>query len=223
MEQNQTPGGGKAATQTSAKMDDIKAFYKESLPKIFKAIFLEPVTGAYEIFSVRTEKSYQHSLLLIATTGVLFILLPYLAVGELREFFGFKMFLMMGIGAAVALLLIAAFSFGIKSLFGKSNFKNELLTGGICGIPLSLFIVISFVLSLFSKDLAGSMIESPTTLLGGGWFVTLLVLYCLLSMINIFQQSLRSSGTKDNMSWYLSPVSILLSFYLAGKIVSGLL
>lgn len=204
-------------------MDEVKAFYKESLPKIFKAIFIEPVTGAYEIFSVRTEKSNQHSLLLIATTGILFILLPYIAVGEMREFLGFKTFLMMGISAAVALLLIAVFSFGIKSFFGKSDFKNELLTGGVCGIPLSLFMIVTFVFSLFSKDLAGSMMQSPTALLSGGWFVMLLVLYSLLSMINIFQQSLRSSGVKDNMSWYLSPVSILLSFYLAGKIVFGLL
>ena len=64
---------------------------------------------------------------------------------------------------------------------------------------------------------------NPMTLLNNGFIVILVVLYILLAMINIFQQSLKSSGTNDAMAWYLSPISIIMSFYLTGKLVFELM
>jgi hypothetical protein len=38
-------------------------------------------------------------------------------------------------------------------------------------------------------------------------------------LTNVLQQSLKASGTKDAMAFFLSPASIILSFYLAIKVV----
>ena len=218
--QEQVPSGNTATSSTN--MDEVKSFYKESFPKIFKAVFTEPIKGTFELFSTRTEKSYQHSILLILTAGLLFTFLPYIAAGDGRNYIGFKYFLMMGVTAALCLLVISILSFLIKSVSGKADFKNELLTGGLCGIPLSTLIVFAFVFSLFSDGFIQN-IMNPSSLLNGSIIVILVVLYVLLAMINIFQQSLKSSGTNDALSWYLSPVSILLAFYVTGKIVFDLL
>jgi len=203
---------------TATNMDEVKVFYKDSFPKIFKAVFMEPIKGTYDLFSSRSEKAYQHSIFLILTAGILFTLLPYIAAGDARSYMEFKYFLMMGVTAILCLLVISLLSFGIKSVSGKADIKNELLTGGLCSIPLSVLIVAAFVLSLFSKDLMQN-IMNPQALLSGSFVVVLLVFYVILSMINIFQQSLKSSGTNDAVAWYLSPISILLAIYVTGKIV----
>ena len=65
-----------------------------------------------------------------------------------------------------------------------------------------------------------SLINNP---MGAGVFATLIFFYLILMLINVFQQSLKSSGTKDAMAWYLSPAAILLAFYVTFKISKGLL
>lgn len=199
-------------------IDEVKSFYKDSFPKIFRAIFTEPIKGTYELFSSRSEKSYHNSLFLILTTGLLFTFLPYIAVGDARNFVGFKYFLMMGITAVLCLLVISILSFIIKSVSGKAEFKNELLTGGLCGIPLSLLIVIGFLMSLFSNKIVEGLMN-PQALLDSGVLIVVIIFYVLLSMINIFQQSLKSSGTNDALAWYLSPIAIMVSFYVTAKLV----
>jgi hypothetical protein len=52
--------------------------------------------------------------------------------------------------------------------------------------------------------------------------MTLAVLYFFLMMVNTFQQSLRASGLKDALAWYLSPLSIIISAYLGVSLVQNL-
>lgn len=223
METNQIHGASTASNAGSpSNIGEVKTFYKESLPKFFTALFTEPMKGAYELFSSRPEKSYSNSLFLIITTGLLFTFLPYITAGaDARQSWGFKYFVMTGVAVVLCLFIISAFSFLIKIISGKANFKKELLTGGICGIPLSIFIVIAFVFSLLFKDIMQDMMN-PATLFTEGFFILIVAFYALLSIVNIFQQSLKSSGTNDMLAWYLSPICILLSLYLTGQIIYSL-
>jgi hypothetical protein len=205
-------------TEAITNMDEVKTFYKESLPKIFNAVLAEPIKGTYRLFSSPSEKTYHNSIFLILTTGILFTVLPLLAAGDSRKYLGIKPFLLTGSTAILCLVVISILSYITKSISGKSSFKNELLTGGLCGIPLSIFICFVFLMSLFSNHLMEDILN-PIALFSNGALISLVIFYCLLSMINIFQQSLKSSGTNDAMSWYLSPIGIIFSLYLTGKIV----
>jgi len=51
----------------------------------------------------------------------------------------------------------------------------------------------------------------------------LFLLYFHLMLINIVQQSLKASGTKDALAWYLSPLLILASIYLTYQITVNIL
>src|SRR3569832_1592593 len=106
---------------TGTNIDEVKEFYKESFPKIFKAVFLEPIKGTCDLLSTRSEKSYQHSVFLILTTGILFTVLPYIAAGDARSYMEFKFFLMTGVTAVLCLLVISVLSFGIISVSGKAE------------------------------------------------------------------------------------------------------
>jgi len=83
-----------------------------------------------------------------------------------------------------------------------------------------MLVAVMFLVNLFSSgNVMEQMLRYPQSLIGSAVLITLFVFYCFLSMITILQQSLRASGTKDSMSWYLSPICILLSVYLSVKIV----
>jgi hypothetical protein len=142
-------------------------------------------------------------------------------VGEARKYMEFSNFIKISIVPVIMMFVITCLSFVIKSLSGKPNFKNELLTGGICGIPLGLLIPIFLVIKIMAseRDLM-RLINNP---MGAGVFATMIFFYLILMLINVFQQSLKSSGTKDAMAWYLSPAAILLAFYVTFKISKGLL
>lgn len=114
-------------------------------------------------------------------------------------------------------VLISALGFVIKSILGKADFKNELLTGTISGIAFGLIIPILIVLKLlYSGNNMLSLISNP---MGSNLIGTILLFYVILMIINVFQQSLRASGTKDVHAWYLSPVSVLFAIYLTSQIL----
>ncbi|HTE01927.1 MAG TPA: hypothetical protein VK668_21710 [Mucilaginibacter sp.] len=204
--------------------EELKNFYKSSLPKILKTIFLEPINGTYALFSNRSEQAYFNSLVLMASTVILYIILPYILMGEqLREVVGFSGAFKTGIGVLIFMLSITVVSFGLKAVSGKPQFKNELLTGGLCGIPLIILLILAFVVKIFAgEDSVSSIMFDPTALLAKAGIVMLLMFYVLLMMINILQQSLRAAGTKDAWNWYMSPAGIFLASYISYKITAGL-
>jgi hypothetical protein len=118
------------------------------------------------------------------------------------------------------MLCIAALSFVLKIIQGKADFKNELLTGALCGLPLGLIIVLTLVLRILGEGINPlTFFSSP---LSGGWLMTVALLYFFLMMVNVFQQSLRAAGYKDALAWYLSPLSILIAMYVGMSIVGNL-
>ncbi len=204
---------------------ELKRFYRQDLVGIIRKIFLEPFNGTYSLFVTRSEKSYFHSLILIASAGILCMLFTFFMLpSQVREYAPwFSIMVRGGVAAVVLLLLLSACSFGIKLISGKPSFRNELLTGGLCAIPLTALMLVLFIASRLIMDeqaLMGLAFGGFEAVLEKAGFVLVLVLYILLLFINILQQSLRAAGTSDLLFWYLSPVSVLLSFYLTVKIVS---
>jgi hypothetical protein len=216
-EQNETPKQDPKLTVG----DEVKQFYKGDFKNIFTTVFTNPIQGIYELLEKPSEKAYKQSLILFASIFFLYLVGSYIIVGEARKYMEFSNFIKISIVPVIMMFVITCLSFVIKSLSGKPNFKNELLTGGICGIPLGLLIPIFLVIKIMAseRDLM-RLINNP---MGAGVFATMIFFYLILMLINVFQQSLKSSGTKDAMAWYLSPAAILLAFYVTFKISKGLL
>jgi hypothetical protein len=225
MENQYTPTGESTAGTVHAEKpnfdkEKVAEFYKKGLPGIFKTIFKDPINGTYSLFTTPSETGFINSIFLIVTTTILFIILPYLMMGEFRDIAGgLGLAFKLGIMIALFMVLISLVSFGVKSISGKPVFKNELLTGALCGIPLSLLIIFLFVGSLFVNLNPLSLVMGYMQGGGaGGIFTALVSLYAFLMMINILQQSLRAGGIKEVLAWYIAPASILVTFYLTQRL-----
>lgn len=215
---NENPNGNKNFT------DDVKDFYTGDFKAILTKIFTNPIDGLNSIFKNPSANAHKHALILFATVFVLYFLGSYLLAGDFRSMMGIGTFIQVGLAAVLVMFFITALSFGVKSISGSPSFKNELLTGAMCGIPLALLIPILFLLKMFGGDGILAMAGMPGAGGGGSDIMAVagvvLLLYILLMMINVFQQSLKSSGTKDALAWYLSPLAIILAIYLSSKVLS---
>jgi hypothetical protein len=147
----------------------------------------------------------------------------FIIPSELRQYAPwFTIMMKSAIFTIIFLLLVSLASFCIKMISGKASFKNELLTGALCGIPFTALVILLF---LFSKIMVDPEIISSFTYGNYGEIISkagiflLVVFYIILLYINILLQSLRASGTKDALAWYLSPAAIFLAFYFTFKIV----
>ncbi|MBS1642264.1 MAG: hypothetical protein JST94_03180 [Bacteroidetes bacterium] len=225
MENEQLPSSqpNNPSAQLAFDKEKITGFYKKNLPEILKTFFTEPIAGNYSLLSSKNDNNFFSAMILIISTAVLYILLPYLMLGDAREYVGFGTMLKIGICVALLLIIITALVFSIKSISGKPVFKNELLTGALCGIPLSFLLLIIFILKLFSKNLDPQRLAMGDidSLQSVGVVASLIVLYVFLMLINTIQQSLKSGGTKDALAWYLSPVTILLAIYITIKLAKA--
>ena len=59
------------------------------------------------------------------------------------------------------------------------------------------------------------------SLLQQGIFSGIILLYLVLMLFNIVQQSFKAAGTNDALSGYLSPLVICVGFYIGAKIAMG--
>lgn len=205
------------ATAAKKGLDEIKNFYKGDFMEILTLFFKKPTDGVYSILKNPSKKSFINSLILFGSIFVLYLIGSYFLVGEARESLNVGNFIKIGLFPLICMLIISVLSFGIKTISGKPIFKNELLTGALCGIPFGLLIPILLIVKiLVNSNNIMSIMSNPT---GAGIVGLLLFFYIILMLISVFQQSLKSSGTKDAIAWYLSPLSVLLAIYLAGQIL----
>ena len=220
METNQqnTPNASEPKVSYS---DEVKNFYKGDFKEILTAIFKNPIDGTFNIFKNPSNKAYLQSIILFSSVFVLYLVGGYIIAGEMRDYLKVSHFIKISLIPVVLMLLITVVSFGLKSISGKSDFKAELLTGGLAGIPIGLLVLIIFIIKMFAnEDNIFRLFRDPEEVgvIGG-----LLLMYFLLMLINIVQQSLKASGTKDALAWYLSPLLILASIYLTYQITVNIL
>ena len=213
-----------SATQSAgnnAYVNEVKTFFSKNLLEIIKEIFTQPIKGTLGIFTRVGNEAYPQGLILIITTVLFYIIVPYLAAGsEVRSVIGFGAFFKLGLSAGLVLVIISALTFVIKAVSGKPDFKKELLTGGICGIPFMLILLTISVFMMSNKDSISLL--NPESLIQQGVISGIILLYLLLMLFNIIQQSFKASGTNDALSWYLSPLVICIGFYIGVKIASSL-
>lgn len=211
---------GTATNASQFDKNDLKDFYTKGVPHILKAVFFEPISGTYALFTDTSAKTYSNALVLIVSTAILYTLIPYLLLGEAREYVGFGGAIKIGVTTFIFMVIVSLVAFGVKSISGKPRFKNELLTGGLCGIPLTVLLVLLVVAKIIMGDSVSmaSIAYNPQRLLSNGIFFFIILFYIVLMLINILQQSYKAGGTKDALAWYLSPIGIALSFYLTYKL-----
>lgn len=221
--ENQQPYGEPTSTGGPSSQDfgyEVKSFLTQSLPGIIKTIFSSPIEGTKQVFAANASSAFVNGAILIGVTFVVSLLLSLLIqldmpYGSVRV----KDLFQMGLASVLPLLFITLFTFALKSVAGKADIKNELLTGGLCGLILSL----SFIIIYLFVKLSGGALNMMSFMMGGGnIFILLFFVFGLLFMVNIVQQSLRGSGTKDTLSWYMAPVIILVSFYIGFKLMSAI-
>ncbi len=212
-----------AATAKGLNADEIKAFYKNSFPAIFKAVFAEPMDGTCKLFVEQGPDRYRQSITLIASAAITGIVLMYVFMpGMARSYVPFKSYLGLGLGVALLLVVISVLSYLIKLSAGKADLKQELLTGALCGLPIIVaFVVIATSLSLMGDSITNISYD-PMGALSKATVPLLAALFAFLLMSNIMQQSLRAHGVKDPIAWYSAPVAIGVSFYLTEKLFAAL-
>ncbi len=212
--------------QANPKVEEVKDFIKTKFLSIVKKIIAQPIGGSFEIFVTPDKNKQTKALSLLGLGFVITLLLLYLGTpGNVRSYIEFSAFLKASLAVTVVLLLISIFSLLVKIISGvKTSFGDELLTGGICTIPLCLFFLLMFIISLFTNNNSFSYFGGDySSILSGGSFIVLAaVIYLFLYLVTIVQQSLRASKVNDASSWYLSPLIIVLAFYIVGKIGAGM-
>ena len=219
MEPNQT--NQQSSTNANPKFqEEFKNFYKADFKIILSTLFKEPIVGSLNLFKSPSEKAYLHSIIMYISVFVLYIIGFYLIIGEMRSYIKLSSIIKASLAPTILMLIITAISFLIKSMSGKSDFKSEMLTGALCGIPIALFLVLLFGIKIFAS--VDNVMQLLTNFKKIGVIGFLLIFYIIIMLINILQQSLKSSGTKDNLAFYLSPVSILLAIYVSYEIVDAL-
>ncbi|MCO6497578.1 MAG: hypothetical protein J5I50_07940 [Chitinophagaceae bacterium] len=204
--------------------DEIKNFYKKDVLSIIKKVFFQPLDGTYLLFTNKSESIFRQSLILLFSSALISMIFFLLIIpSEMREYFPwFSLMMRAAAFTLVFLFLVSVFSFGIKLLSGKPDFKSELMTGALVGIPFSATVILLFLFSklmLNENAISNVMLGGYMELISKSGIFLLFILYTQLLSFNILLQSLRSSGTKDTLAWYLSPVGIFLAYYITIKIV----
>ncbi len=202
--------------------EEVRNFYQRDFKNLFISFFTDPINGLRAFFSSPSEKAPVQAGILYASVFVLYFAGSYVLVGDMRDYMNFSSFLSIGLSPVLIMLVATTLSFLAKLVAGAgANFKSELLTGALCGIPLGMLAPIALVLRIFGMGNGLlSIVQNPV---GSGSVFTIVMLYLFLMMVNVFQQSLRAAGIREVPAWYLSPLGILLSFYLGFTVAGNLL
>lgn len=196
--------------------DEVKQFYKGKFKTIFFTLFKSPIEGTQDILKHPDEKAYLQSLIMYGSVFVLYMVGLYLLAGDAAEYLELSDFVKFSALPVVFIFLISLCSFGIKKISGDAELKAELLTGALCAIPLGLLIPILLLIKISSDD--SDILFIIDNINEAGAFGVTLLFYLIYMLINILQQSLKASNTKDNIAFYASPLCIILSLYLTYRI-----
>lgn len=198
---------------SSGNANDVSGFLQNDLKEMIMAFFTNPTNGHHANFQKSSDKAAMQTGILMGLVFVVYLVCFIIMFGT----GSFSALIKMSLTPVIMMALISSFSFGIKSISGKPDFKQEMLTGGLCGIPLALGVIIVMILSFALKGSGGF---DP---MGGSVISMIVMLYLLLMMIGVFQQSLKAAGSNDTLAWFVSPAAIILAGYVTSKIMVGLM
>jgi hypothetical protein len=208
-------------SQVAKITNQVKDFYKQEFTALVKCFFMRPIGGLLETFQGATEVVYKNSLILFGSVFVAYLFGVFILAGS---DISFGNALKLALTPVIMMIVVSAISFGIKSISGKPDFKRELLTGGLCALPLALLLVCMIFIRFFVVDDMTSFLMDPAgSLVRVGIVGLVVILYVLLMLFNVFQQSLKAADTNDALAYYLSPAAILIAIYLTVRIVIELL
>lgn len=214
------PIAAASTASTATIADEVKNFYKNDFKNLFITVLTNPIDGIYKIFKNPGSAAYKNSLILYSSVFVFFLVGIYILVGEGRKSLEFMDFMKLSLIPIIFMFTISLLAFGIKSISGKPDFKNELQTGAISGIPVALLVPVLFIIKTTNSiENIFALTRFPTEM---GIFGFIFLLYLNLMFINVFQQSLKASGTKDAIAWYISPLAIFAAFYITVKVIQGI-
>lgn len=204
--------------KTTFNKDEVTGFLKNNLPQIVKTYFKEPMTGTHNLFVEATNKAYFNAVVLIVATGLLYVIVPYLLLGDMRDYVGFGPMFKVGMSISLLLVTISLISFAVKSIAGKPDFKKELLTGGLCGIALTVLLAIM----VLAKVLLSNMDITDMMSFSGLENLRLLALPALfvpLLLINTILQSFKASKVNETLAWYTAPLVLGVAIYITKEII----
>lgn len=216
--QNETPS---SQSGKSSIADEVKSFYANDFKALILKFFKEPLDGMMGLLSEGGDKAYKQALILFASVFALYIvglkvLLPSIV--------GISVIAKMAAAPVIFMAILSLVAFGIKSISGKPAIKNELMTGGLCGIPVSLLLLIVIVLKMVAVPDISDLL-SPADLIQKLNFIVAIglvgILYAFLMLFNVFQQSLKAAKTNEAIAWYISPLSVCVSIYISIKVIAG--
>jgi hypothetical protein len=221
MDNTPSPSPQEEQSQVAKITSQVKDFYKQEFTALVKCFFMRPIGGLLETFRGATEVVYKNSLILFGSVFAFYFVGVFILLGSDISFGGA---LKLALTPVIMMIVVSAISFGIKSVSGKPNFKRELLTGGLCALPLALLLVcIIFIRFFVADDLTSFLMDPARSVAKIGIAGTIVILYVLLMLFNVFQQSLKAADTNDALAYYLSPAAILISIYLTVRIVIEIL
>lgn len=209
----------KSSGKTAAYALEVKTFFTTELKGLFKALFGAPGKGLEPIFEQLPPNYLQHAGVLSASTALIYALGAVVLAGEMRSYLSISDYLSIISFPLFAMLFLALFAYAAKAVTGKGDFRQELFTGALCGIPLSLLVPGLAVVKILSPGNVLAMIMNPGS---GGLLGIILLIYVFLFLISIAGQSLRSGGVSGTLAWYLSPVGVGLAFYLSSKLSAAI-
>lgn len=192
----------------SSNANDVSGFIQNDLKDMFMAFFTNPTNGHHANFKKSSESAAMQAGIIMGLVFVVTLLCLIIMMGT-ENFMGL---VKMSLAPVIMMGLISSFSFGIKSISGKPDFKQEMLTGGLCGIPLAMGVILATILNFAKINMADGSVVSM-----------IIILYLLLMMIGVFQQSLKAAESKDTLAWFASPAAIILAGYVTFKAMASLM
>jgi hypothetical protein len=200
----------------------VKSFFKNDLKGMVTQFLSDPIEGTHAFFVNRNQHAYFQSLVLIGSVFVLYFIIPYLLMGDARSLMDLGDMFQLGMLPVVFMVVISLVSFVIKSVSGSATFRDELFTGALNAFPLTFFLIIVTIGVVFSDYNFLSYLNSLGRMMESLGVVVVFILYIFLMMVNILQQSLKASGTKDVLAYYLAPAAVLLAWYITLRFMDSM-
>ncbi len=200
---------GQSFDSTATRAPQKPLFEIQNLTEIFIRFFKEPLDGVSTLLKNSSVNSFTNTIILYAATAILFFAGGVINFGK----YGLLYFLFPLLG----MIFISLFTFLIKLFVNKPDLKEEFFTGAVCAIPYLLLIALTLISKLF-----GTTVRGP---FGFGSYTMAMIVFSffIILLVNVVQQSLRSSSIKDAVAWYMAPVVVFLSYFLSNELYTFLM